>query len=354
MQRLRHKVWIAVGGQDGDLAAINRVARGTQTVSVWKDARQLGKAVGEIAAMLADGKAMDAIPGAGKFSGGEKGIEINAILSDPTPLTKDNLSVAIDGGHISKEQACRRYGRRKRLLMRLYVMDLRHFWRRFFMTTNWFSRGSLKLSQSSPKNSVARVENPSAFARFIEATELDVRLLGMIGSLFIIWAGFHLYGEIFNDQGRFLTPRNLWNLSVQTSSIGIMATGMVLVIVTRNIDLSVGSMIGVIGMCMGLLQAEILPQYLGLGHWSIWIIAVCTGLFLGALIGGFQGWLTAYLAIPSFIVTLGGLLIWRGMAFLTTKGRTIAPMDTTFALLGGGPYGAIGAWAVGLSAVLHL
>lgn len=97
---------IPVGGQDGDLAAINRVARGSQTVSVWKDARQLGKAAGEIASMLADGKAMDAIPGAGKFSGGEKGIEINAILLDPTPLTKDNLSVAIDGGHISKEQAC--------------------------------------------------------------------------------------------------------------------------------------------------------------------------------------------------------------------------------------------------------
>ena len=97
---------IPVGGQDGDLAAINRVARGTQTVSVWKDARALGTAAGNIASALANGTAMDAIEGASKFSGGEKGIAINAILLDPTPLTKDNLSVAIDAGHISKEQAC--------------------------------------------------------------------------------------------------------------------------------------------------------------------------------------------------------------------------------------------------------
>lgn len=97
---------IPVGGQDGDLAAINRVARGSQTVSVWKDSRQLGKAAGEIASALAEGAALDSIEGATKFSGGEKGVEMNAILLAPTPLTKDNLNVAIDSGHISKEQAC--------------------------------------------------------------------------------------------------------------------------------------------------------------------------------------------------------------------------------------------------------
>ena len=97
---------VPLGGQDGDLAAINRVARGTQTVSVWKDSRQLGKAAGEIAAQLANGTALDAIPGATKFSGGEKGVEMNAILLTPTPLTKDTLNLAIDGGHITKEQAC--------------------------------------------------------------------------------------------------------------------------------------------------------------------------------------------------------------------------------------------------------
>ncbi|SIO02204.1 substrate-binding domain-containing protein [Vannielia litorea] len=97
---------IPVGGQDGDLAAINRVARGTQTVSVWKDSRQLGKAAGEIAVALASGTAMDAIEGSEKWSGGEKGVEMNAIFLSPTPITKDNIGDAIDAGHISKEQAC--------------------------------------------------------------------------------------------------------------------------------------------------------------------------------------------------------------------------------------------------------
>ena len=97
---------VPLGGQDGDLAAINRVARGTQTVSVWKDSRQLGKAAGEIAAQLADGTALDAISGAVKFSGGEKGVEMNAILLTPTAITKDSVNLAIDAGHITKEQAC--------------------------------------------------------------------------------------------------------------------------------------------------------------------------------------------------------------------------------------------------------
>jgi len=187
-------------------------------------------------------------------------------------------------------------------------------------------------------------------ARLLHATEINTRLLGMIGALLLIWGGFHIYGAVFNNGGAFLTPRNLWNLSVQTSSIGIMATGMVLVIVTRNIDLSVGSIIGVTGMAMGILQVEILPQIVGLGHWSIWIVTVLAGLAVGAAIGALHGWLIAYRGIPSFIVTLGGLMVWRGMAFLSAGGKTIAPVDSTFALLGGGPYGTvgeIGSWVVG-------
>ena len=123
-----------------------------------------------------------------------------------------------------------------------------------------------------------KVENPSVFARFLHATEIDARLLGMIGALLLIWIGFHLYGQIFNGYGAFLTPRNLWNLSVQTASIAVMATGMVLVIVTRHIDLSVGSILGLCATAMAILQVWILPQFLGLGHPLIWIIAVLAGL----------------------------------------------------------------------------
>jgi D-xylose transport system substrate-binding protein len=97
---------IPVGGQDGDLAAINRVGLGTQTVSVWKNAKDLGKVAGEAANMLADGKGMGDIPGVGKFADGKNKVEMNAILLSPTPITKGNINVAIDAGHITKEQAC--------------------------------------------------------------------------------------------------------------------------------------------------------------------------------------------------------------------------------------------------------
>ena len=196
----------------------------------------------------------------------------------------------------------------------------------------------------------AHEANLNPIARFIRATELDTRMLGMVGALLLIWVGFHLYGAAFKGDGVFLTPRNLWNLSVQTAVTGIMATGMVLVIVTRNIDLSVGSIVGFTGMIMGVLQVNILPHYLGLGHPMIWIITSIVGIILGAVIGAFHGWLIAYRGIPSFIVTLGGMLVWRGAAFLVADGKTISPVDATFALLGGGPYGAVGStgsWIVG-------
>ena len=202
-------------------------------------------------------------------------------------------------------------------------------------------------SQSSTKTGNA---DASSLARFLRLTELDGRLIGMIFALALIWLGFHMYGSIVNDFGAFLTPRNLWNLSVQTASIGIMATGMMFVIVTRHIDLSVGSVLGICAMVMAITQVWVLPDFLGLGHPLIWIIAILTGLAVGTMIGAFHGYLIAYLQIPAFIVTLGGLLVWRGMAFLTARGETISPVDPTFALLGGGPYGAIGAtgsWIVG-------
>ncbi|WP_293452299.1 sugar ABC transporter permease [Planktotalea sp.] len=207
------------------------------------------------------------------------------------------------------------------------------------------------MSDTSNTNKTGDQKREGAFAKFLRETEIDTRLLGMLAALGLIWIGFHYYGLFVNGFGAFLTPRNLWNLSVQTSSIGIMATGMVLVIITRHIDLSVGSMLGFIAIVMGIVQVNILPQFLGLGHPSIWIIAIVVGLIMGTLLGAFQGWMIAYGTIPAFIVTLGGLLVWRGAGFLVARGETISPVDATFKLLGGGPYGAIGntgSWIVGI------
>ena len=210
----------------------------------------------------------------------------------------------------------------------------------------------------------ARASELGPVARFLHATELDTRMLGMVGALLIIWAGLQVVSSVrlgvnpFEfDSRTFLSFRNLWNLSVQTSSVAIMATGMVLVIVMRNIDLSVGSVEGLIGMIMGFAQVHFLIRVVGLelGNPWIWVIALAIGVATGLLIGALQGFVIAYLGVPAFIVTLGGLLIWRGAAWWVTSGQTIAPLDATFQLMGGGPRGSIGAtwsWVVGLVACL--
>ncbi|WP_337269067.1 sugar ABC transporter permease [Oryzifoliimicrobium ureilyticus] len=197
-----------------------------------------------------------------------------------------------------------------------------------------------------------RTAEAGLITRFFRATEIDTRLLGMVGALLIIWIGFH-----FMTGGLFLTPRNLWNLSVQTTDIAIMTTGMVLVIVTRNIDLSVGSMLGLCAMIMGVMQAKVLPELIGFDNSATWFITLIVGIAAGALIGCFQGLIIAFLNVPSFIVTLGGLLVWRGATWLVTSGQTVAPMDQTFRIMGGGAEGSIGAtwsWIVGIIACLFV
>jgi D-xylose transport system permease protein len=188
--------------------------------------------------------------------------------------------------------------------------------------------------------------------RTLYSLEIDTRMFGLIMAMLVIWVGFHFWSG-----GTFLTPRNIWTLTVQTSIVAIMATGMVLVIVSRNIDLSVGSMLGFVGMFMALLQAEWLPAILGFDHPWTWVITLIAGIILGGLIGLFQGAIVAYAAVPSFIVTLGGLLVWRGLLWVMARGRTIAPMDTTFQLLGGGARGTVGgtvSWIIGVVASIGI
>ncbi len=97
---------VPVTGQDGDKAALNRVALGTQLVSVWKDARALGKLAAEAAVQIAAGKDPATLPGVTKFDKGAKGVTVNAILLEPNPITRENLSDVIDAGWITKAEAC--------------------------------------------------------------------------------------------------------------------------------------------------------------------------------------------------------------------------------------------------------
>ena len=179
--------------------------------------------------------------------------------------------------------------------------------------------------------------------------ELDVRLLGMIGAFIILCIGFNLVTD-----GRFLTPRNIFNLTIQTVSVAIMASGMVFVIVTRHIDLSVGALLATCSAIMAMTQTEFVPNVLGLGlnHPITWIVAVVVGLTAGTLIGAFHGWMVGYLTIPAFIVTLGGFLVWRNVAWYMSDGQTIGPLDSTFLIFGGtnGTLGTSLSWIIGLVA----
>jgi len=186
----------------------------------------------------------------------------------------------------------------------------------------------------------------SLFYRISSELEIDTRMLAMIGALIIIW----IVLTVLTD-GIFFTARNLYNLAVQTSVVGIMATGMVLVIVARHIDLSVGSLMGFTGMVIAYLQVHVFT----LGAAWNWPLTVVCGLALGGLVGLWQGWWVAYRGVPAFVVTLGGLLVFRGGAYLVTDGRTVAPMDKTYQLLGGGINGSIGAtwsWIFGIVCIL--
>ena len=194
--------------------------------------------------------------------------------------------------------------------------------------------------------------SPTAPKRsFLSQLEIDTRLLGMIGAFILVCLVFNVLTD-----GRFLTPRNIFNLTIQTVSVAIMATGMVFVIVTRHIDLSVGAMLATCSAAMAMTQTDILPRMLGmgLGHPMIPWIAIVVGLLFGTIIGAFQGWLIGFLTIPAFIVTLGGLLIWRNVAWYMTDGQTIGPLDETFRKFGGinGTLGETWSWVVGLIAVV--
>ena len=167
----------------------------------------------------------------------------------------------------------------------------------------------------------------------LASTEIDTRLFGMVIALAVIWIAFNILSG-----GDFLTARNLWNLSVQSTSIAIMATGMVLIIVSRNIDLSVGSLLGFLGYTMALVQTDGVIAFFGIDvtigglrdSSYVWVVALAVGVVLGAAGRRRDRASSSPTAgCPSFIVTLGGFLVWRGMIFRTggKQGQTLAPLE---------------------------
>ncbi|MFN0039244.1 MAG: sugar ABC transporter permease [Burkholderiales bacterium] len=162
-------------------------------------------------------------------------------------------------------------------------------------------------------------------------------MAAMAGVLVLLSVAFHFFSG-----GLFLTPENLYNLMQQTAVVGIVATVVVLVIVARHIDLSIGSTIGFVGVLIAYLMYS--------ANWS-WPVASLAGLALALAIAMYQGTLSAYLGVPSFVVTLGGLMSFRGAAFLVADGKTQPITDEFFLMLGGGYNGAVGprwSWVLGI------
>jgi putative multiple sugar transport system permease protein len=154
---------------------------------------------------------------------------------------------------------------------------------------------------------------PVRYAGFLKS---NIREYGMLISLIAIMAFF----QVMTD-GTLMRPLNLTNLVLQNSYIVIMALGMLLVIVAGHIDLSVGSVAGFIGA----LAAVMMVQY----EWHF-VPAVIACLLAGAVIGAAQGYFVAFFRIPSFIVTLAGMLVFKGLALALLQGQSVGPFPEAF------------------------
>ncbi len=165
-----------------------------------------------------------------------------------------------------------------------------------------------------------------------------LRAYTMVFALVAIWIYFH-----FSTNHIFLEPRNFSNLMRQTAVTGVLAVGMLMVIVTGQIDLSVGSVVGLAGGIAAIAQG-----WLG---WGL-VPSLAAGIGVGITIGAIQGGLTAYLNIPAFIVTLGGLLAWRGVILGLSRGETIPLRLQAFKSIGQDYVGPVVGWVIAAIAVV--
>jgi putative multiple sugar transport system permease protein len=163
---------------------------------------------------------------------------------------------------------------------------------------------------------------PSLHSSLLPAIKRSLSEYGLICALVVIIIFFE-----FATNGALLQPLNVTNLILQNSYIVIMALGMLMVIVSGHIDLSVGSIVGVVSAIAGVLMVRL--------HMDVVTTALIC-LLAGALIGAIQGYFVASWAMPSFIVTLAGMLVFRGATIAVSGGQSIGPFPSTFTALSSG------------------
>ncbi|MCE1178058.1 MAG: sugar ABC transporter permease [Micrococcales bacterium] len=183
----------------------------------------------------------------------------------------------------------------------------------------------------APTSSSATTPAPESTPQTAEAGRIrrsNLREYGILGALVAIVALF----QVLTD-GRLLMPDNVASLIAQNAYVMVLAVGMVMVIVAGHIDLSVGSVVAFVGGFLAIAMMQ----------WQLhWIIAILLGLGLGALIGAWQGFWVAFVGVPAFIVTLAGMLIFRGLAIVIV-GETIAGLPGGFVKVSnGGLLGGLG------------
>ena len=172
--------------------------------------------------------------------------------------------------------------------------------------------------------------------RFRVSTDV-LRAYTMVFALIAIWIFFH-----YSTDQIFLDPRNFSNLMRQTAVTGVLAVGMLMVIVTGQIDLSVGSVVGLAGGIAAIAQ--------GWYGWGL-LPSLTAGISVALAIGAFQGSLVAYFNVPAFIVTLGGLLAWRGVVLGLSRGETIPLRLQEFKAIGQDYVGPTIGWVIAAVAV---
>lgn len=150
----------------------------------------------------------------------------------------------------------------------------------------------------------------------------NIRQYGMLVALLAIMLLFQIL-----TGGILLKPLNVTNLILQNSYILVLAIGMVLVIINGHIDLSVGSIAAFVGAVSAILMVEMNVPF---------VLAVILSLLLGAVIGAWQGFWIAYVRVPSFIVTLAGMLLFRGLTMLVLKGQSVGPFPDAFRSISSG------------------
>jgi D-xylose transport system permease protein len=175
---------------------------------------------------------------------------------------------------------------------------------------------------TSPNSKDATAQRAFGGSQRLQQLFARYKILALLIAVAAIWIFFS-----FLTDGAFITPRNLSNLLRQMSITGMLACGMVFVIIAGEIDLSVGSLLGLLGGVAAILDVN--------RHWPIGV-TVPAVMLLGVLIGLFNGWWSTYRRVPSFIVGLGGMLAYRGILLGVTGGSTIAPVSDNFVFLGQG------------------